>query len=533
MKTIRLLFLLAVFPLAAFGDSIRPSAIRAHMSFLADDLLEGRDTATRGYDLAARYVASQFDAYGLTPGGDGGTFYQQVPLRRATFSSASAEWSGEAGKRKLVLDRDFIVGARFTPGTHTVIAPVVIVGHGITAPELKHDDYAGLDVRGKIVIGLGGAPAHFPDLARAHYSSGLVKIRNAASRGAAGVINVDPPELAKLFPWTRAVVHSHLPYFRWIERDGTIHNTFPQLVVASLSHEGAAAILGEAGLARLLDDAKDGKRSGLHPKGELTISISFDSERVTSPNVIGILPGSDPQLKNEYFVYTAHLDHVGVATPVGGDAIYNGAVDNASGVAGMLEIARLFADRQERPKRSIVFLAVTGEEKGLLGSDYFANQPTVPANAIVANLNIDGLHVFAPPADVVVLGVDNSTLGAHARAAARSAGLEIAPDPRPEQVFFIRSDQYSFVKVGIPALFPMPGQKSADASVDAKKMLDDYLTSRYHMPGDDMSQPLSFEGGARIAQFYFLTGLSVANAPERPAWNKGDFFGETFGRNRP
>jgi Zn-dependent M28 family amino/carboxypeptidase len=409
---------------------------------------------------------------------------------------------------------------------------VVVAGLGITAPELNHDDYAGLDVRGKIVLLVGGAPKSFPNLQRAHYASGRLKARNAVARGAVGVIAVDLPETEKLFGWARTVGHSRRPSFRWVERDGTAHNTFPQLAIATLSGEGAAAILGEARLARLFDDARAGKRSQLRLQGELTISSSFDSDTVASPNVIGVLPGSDPQLKNEYLVYTAHLDHLGVGAPIDGDAIYNGAFDNASGIAGLLEIARAFAALPERPKRSILFLAVTAEEKGLLGSDYFANQPTVPLEGIVANLNIDGLNVIYPPADMVVLGVDSSTLGEHARAAAQSLGLELSPDPRPQENFFVRSDQYSFVQAGVPALFSMPGQKSTDASVDAKKVIDDWLATHYHMPNDDMAQPLNFEAGARLAQFHFLTGLSIANATERPRWKKGDFFGETFGQKR-
>lgn len=524
MRPIRLLALLAVLPLTAPADTIRPAAIRAHMSFLADDLLEGRGTATRGYDLAARYVAAQFEAYGLAPAGDGGTFYQQVPLRRAVFGSASMSWNG----RELVLDRDFLAGARYTAGTHTVTAPVVVAGHGITAPELSHDDYAGLDVKGKIVLLVSGAPANFPNLQRAHYASGLTKRRNAVARGAAGVIGVDPPEAEKSFGWARMVAHSRMPAFRWVERNGTVHDTFPQLASATLSRAGAAAILGEAQLARLFDDARAGKRPQLRPKGELTISVSFETDAVTSPNVVGLLPGSDPQLKNEYVVYTAHLDHVGMAEPVNGDGIYNGAFDNASGTAALLEIARVFAGLAERPKRSIVFLAVTAEEKGLLGSDYFANRPTV--FPIAANLNIDGHNVLYPASDVVVLGIDNSTLGDHARAAARAVGLELSPDPWPEEVFFVRSDQYSFVRAGVPALSSLPGLKSTDPAIDAKKALGEWIATHYHMPSDDMAQPFHYESGARLAQFHFLTGLSIANAAERPAWVKDDFFGEMFGR---
>jgi Zn-dependent M28 family amino/carboxypeptidase len=213
---------------------------------------------------------------------------------------------------------------------------------------------------------------------------------------------------------------------------------------------------------------------------------------------------------------------------VDGDSIYNGALDNASGVAQMLEVAHAFARLPQPPRRSVVFLAVTAEEQGLLGSDYYAHYPTVPIGQIVANINLDGALILAPPADVVIHGADHSTLGEIAEAAARRLDLEVTPDPAPEQMFFVRSDQYSFVRQGIPALFLFPGTKSSDPSIDAGARLQQYLAERYHKPSDDMSQPFSYEAGAVGARLNFLIGYAVAQQAERPQWNPGDFFGRTF-----
>jgi hypothetical protein len=339
------------------------------------------------------------------------------------------------------------------------------------------------------------------------------------------------PEEEKL-PWERAVGYSRLPTMRWLQRDGSPHNVFRELRAAgTLSRAGAAAIFGsKAKVDQLLEAVKKGRRRPKVPSPTLSMTTESAFETMESPNVVAVLRGSDPALRDEYLVYSSHLDHLGVGRPVDGDSIYNGAFDNASGIAVMLEIARSFAELRERPRRSIIFLATTGEERGLQGADYFANNPTVPPERIVADINIDELYLAATSKDIIVLGQENSTLGDVATVAARSVGLEISPDPQPQKVYFVRSDQYPFVKAGVPAIYAYSGFKSADPAVDVKKMFEEWEENRYHRPGDDLKQPMKFEAALPLARFDLLAGWMVANAVERPQWRKGDFFGEMFGR---
>ena len=248
-------------------------------------------------------------------------------------------------------------------------------------------------------------------------------------------------------------------------------------------------------------------------------------------DVGGLLRGSDARLRDEVVVFTAHLDHLGVGEPVRGDSIYNGALDNASGSAALLEIARAFTTLPERPRRSVLFLSVTAEEDGLLGSDYYAQHPTVPIERIVANVNIDGLAILYPLRDIVMLGAEHSTLDSTVARVARRMGVAVSPDPFPQEVFFVRSDQYSFVRRGIPSLFPFMGLQS-DSGVYAPTRFKQWLATRYHTSQDDADQPMDLASGAKSAQLEFMVGLEIANAPERPAWKEGDFFERTFGRTR-
>jgi Zn-dependent M28 family amino/carboxypeptidase len=283
----------------------------------------------------------------------------------------------------------------------------------------------------------------------------------------------------------------------------------------------------EEAVARL----KSGEPLGLTLDVRAEINTKSKHSTVDCVNVVGILKGSDPDLSREYIVYTAHLDHEGIGRPVDGDDIYNGALDNASGVAALLETARAFASLETPPRRSVVFLALTAEEKGLLGADYFANRPTVPLEGIVANVNIDGVGVFYPAKDIVAYGAEHSSLGELARQAAEELEFVISPDPFPEETFFIRSDQYPFIKQGIPALFFFPGLQSADPEINGAEFLQKWMTTIYHSPKDDMSQDFDFEEGARVTRLNFLVGYLAAQNRQRPTWNTGDFFGEKFGRS--
>jgi hypothetical protein len=523
--------------LAAALASIRPEALRANIRFLADDLLEGRGTATRGHELAAKFMAAQFENMGLEPAGDQGAYFQNVPLRsfqpdesRTTFSIS------RAGKvEKLVFRKDYIASGDPARADISVQAPVVYVGFGVTAPEQSYDDYQGLDVRGKIVALVSQAP-NFETSLRAHYSSYEMKEANAVAHGAVGIIRVDDPVREGIYSFQEQVRDLSFPSLRWLDPQGRPNDYFPELrgdVTLSLTAV-EQFFAGSAHTAKeVFAASKAGKKMSFPLPFTATIHEVTRLQDTRSPNVAAKLRGSDPVLREEYVVYSAHVDHLGIGEPVKGDKIYNGALDNASGSAAVLEIARAFSRMNPRPRRSILFIAVTGEEAGLLGSDYFARYPTVPKTSLVANVNLDEDLMLWPLQDLVVYGAEHSSLGAVAQQAARRLHLEISPDTQPEQVIFIRSDHYSFVKQGVPAIFPEAGVKSSDPAINAKEREAAWQRDIYHQPQDDMNQAFDFEAGAQFARFGFLCGYLIAQATERPTWNSGDFFGERYAKKNP
>lgn len=519
---------------AAALAGIRPAALRAHVEFLADDLLEGRGTGTRGHQLAARYVAAQLRALGFEPAAGNGTYLQPVPLEQRTLDGAkcSLRLTGAKESAELTFESDFLLRAIGDRDDAAVEAPLVFAGFGITAPDLGRDDYAGLDLAGKIAVILSGAPATFPSAERAHHSSTRVKLETAAAHGARGVIQILRPEEAKLFPWAARVRGSHHGFLAWIDSEGAPHGIAPALAGAAILNPAASerlfALAGRSLADALAASGKPGGTPGFALGISARIATSSRASHLMSENVVGRLAGSDPTLAAESVVYTAHLDHLGIGEPLAGDSIYNGALDDGSGVAGVLEVARAFASLAPRAKRSLLVVIVTAEEAGLVGSDYFVHHPTVPIASLVADVNLDGITMLFPPADVVALGAEHSSLAEPAATAARRMGLGLSPDPSPEQVYFVRSDQYSFVRAGIPSVFPDAGLKSSDPAIDGEKLTENWNETIYHTPRDDARQPLDYEAGAKIARFDFLLGYLIAQAPARPVWNSGDFFGTTF-----
>lgn len=515
-------------------EGIHPQALRAHIGFLADDLLEGRETGTRGYQLAANYVAAQFETLGLEPAGSEGSYFQPVPLR--TFEAVGPECSfivvRDGRESALTFGKDFAMAGDPLRAETSVAAPVVFVGYGVSAPEAGYDDYAGVDVRGKIVVLMRGAPASLPHNQRAYYSSNRVKQETAVAHGAVGLLGLMTPEAEKRISWERVVALISAGGMRWVDPAGTPHDGWPEIRGTAVLRGTAAEALFEgasASLATVLADVRAGKPHPLALPVEAKLRVVSRHGELESPNVVALLLGSDPELRHEYVIYSAHLDHLGVGLPVEGDAIYNGATDNASGTAVLLETARAFARLRQPPRRSVLFLAVTAEEKGLLGSDYFVHYPTVPAAGLVANVNLDGALMLHPLHDVVAFGAEHSSLAAVAEQAAHQLGLELSADPMPEQVLFVRSDQYSFVQRGVPAVFIVEGFKSGDPEREGRALLMQWMETRYHKPQDDLSHALDFEAGAQFARVNFLIGYQVANQTPRPQWNAGDFFGEKFG----
>ena len=426
-------------------QQIRPAALRAHVSFLADDLLEGRGTATRGHEIAARYIAAQLDAAGLEPGSDG-TWLQQVPLRRSSLDP-------EASSIEIIRRN----------GERTALAFGSAVGALLLwTPVQEKSGSWGVVVR-------------------------------SLSKGES---------------------------FAWLD-SGAPHGFHPEL--------RGHAWLGLNGSRALFDDDKTfSEVTAKATPAELPVRARIVTRSriadVQSPNVVGLLRGSDPRLRDEYVVLTAHADHLGIGEPVEGDSIYNGVVDNASGVAALLELARAFASLPERPRRSLLFVAVTGEEPGLLGSSYFVHHPPVPREAMVGALNIDGVSVW-PFDSLVPRGAEHSTLARAVEAAVEAAGFRTIADPFPDRMLFLGSDQYSFVKSGIPALIV-----GTLGSGDARAMSLQWFRTRYHAPSDDLSQPLDFEATAQLTRNLFLIGYAIAQDEERPRWNPGDFYGRHFGQ---
>ena len=517
--------------------AVQPERIEATMRYLADDKLEGRKPGTPGFELAAQYVEEQFKKLGFKPMEQGGTFRQKVPLRRAQLREAGSTMvltpsrDGVAGtEESLVYGKNFVLSPQFGQEISTVSAPVVFVGFGVSAPELGYDDYANIDVRGKIVACFNGAPALFPSNQRAYANSAKPEV--AAAKGAVGMITFSLPTdmMARIqanAPRTRQAL------YKWTNANGEAQRVFPALkVIASFGDSAARKLFAGAGTsfeqARITANKSQPQAFPLNLSARATTQTELNDDLV-GENLIGLLPGSDPALKNEYVVYVSHLDHLGITKPVNGDSINNGAHDNASGVAINLESARLFTLLPKAPRRSILFAVVTAEEMGLLGSDYFASNPTVPKEKIVANLCLDMPFFFHPLLDIVPYGVEHSSMAGAIQAAAKFVGVGIAKDPIPEQSVFMRSDHFSFVRQGIPAVFVKSGSTTGDAR-DGTALNLAWRATTYHTPKDDMNQPFDWNAAARHVQLQFLIGYLTAQADTRPVWNQGDFFGTKFGR---
>lgn len=518
-------------------NEVQPGTIRSHVEFLAADLLEGRATASRGYDIAAAYVASQFRQAGLQPGGDDKSYLQKVPLLEATpvLPGSSAELVREDDTYTFEYGTHYLPSADFSSVSSTLSAPLMFAGFGIAAPELGHDDFATIDVKGRIAVIFSGAPARFPNEKRAYYSWEERKLATLVERGAVGVITVDSLRDAKRTPWERRVAMSWIPQMRWLDEAGVPQNAFPALKLRFRFNHDAAAQLFETAqnnFAAALAASEEGTPQGFELPGMLTLSATTGLRKTESANVVGVLPGSDAQLKNEYIVVTAHLDHLGRGIAVNGDSVYNGAHDNAVGMGILLEIARALHASNAKLRRSVIFVAVTAEEKGLLGSDFFAHQAQAREKKLVANINVDMPLSFVPVHDVVALGAQHSTLGTTARQAIAAQGYRLSADAAPEQVKFIRSDQFSFIRRGVPALVLGAGYQPRNPGVDLDELRRQFLATHYHQPSDDLTLPIDYPTAADLARLHLRILLAAANAANAPRWSNGDFFAEKFSAGR-
>ncbi|MEO6581849.1 MAG: M28 family peptidase [Sphingomicrobium sp.] len=510
---------------APVADRLSADRIHAHVQYLASDQLEGRDTGSRGHAMAARYVASQFAAMGLKAGGPGGSWFLPVPLRRARHAKPQQVTLLIGGKARRLDNVDVGLRPSLTEKLRSIDAALVFVGHGIVAPRQGIDEYAGLDVRDKIVVVLGGVPAGLPIEVAAHLD--LTKDRIAAAKGAIGIAELTYGRPSGYNP----APGISRPVLDWVDASGAVGKAgaIGSVLVFSPSlsrqvFDGAPRSLGQVA------SAADLPIVGFPLPGRLSIVASSHWQDLSSPEVIGMLPGGDPRLAGEYVVLMAHLDHLGVK-PVARpreDAIYNGALDNAAGVAAMIEAARTFAKSAEPPRRSMLFIANTGEEPGMLGADYFTAHPTVPLSQIVAAVNLDMPLLTYDFTDVIAFGGDHSTIGRTVAEAGHELGVAVSPDPMPQERLFVRSDHYRMVESGIPSVFLLTGHANGGRAAWAR-----YLAFFYHQPSDDLAQPIRWAAGARFAELNYRIARSLANAEQRPLWYANDFFGDNFAPGKP
>lgn len=513
--------------------------VRATVGFLADDLLEGRDTGSRGHEIAARYVASRFEAFGLKPGGDDGGWYQRITFQQTERGQApgSVTITGPGGaSQSWKHATDVLIGVSATEPHLDISAPLVFVGYGIDNAKLGIDDYAGLDVKGKIVVALNGFPKGMPSEEAAHVAA--TKYIAAQAHGAIAFVTVGTLLSNKTRPWARRVQFADNPSFTWVDKDGKAFDESPAIrVSATLNDPAAEAAFAGApqtlAAIRAVADKPGGRPKGFKLRTSIRIQNDSVTKRVTSPNVVAILPGSDPKLKAEYVVLSAHLDHIGISPARPGDKpdtdrINNGALDNAAGIATMLEVARAASSAAVPPRRSIIFLASTAEERGLLGADYYARHPSVPIKDIVGNVDLDMPLLLYHFTDVTAFGSDHSTLGPIVGQAVAPMGIKLSPDPMPQESVFVRSDHYRFVKQGVPAVFLATGFANG-----GEKAWGAFLSGDYHHPGDDMNQKIDWDSGARFAEANYRIMRAMADADSVPLWYAGDFFGDTFAPKAP
>ncbi|MEX2260851.1 MAG: M20/M25/M40 family metallo-hydrolase [Bryobacteraceae bacterium] len=508
---------------AAIAGDLASEAHRwwAHVAYLADDKLEGRNAGSPGHRKAAEYVAGEFQRLGLRPAGASG-YLQPVRLesRRLIPEKSSLALVRNGASETLKLGGDAIIGTRIA-ASGKVAAPLVFVGYGLTVPENNHDDLKGLDLKGKVAVYLNGGPSSIPGALRAHYSSALERGKSLRAAGAVGAIAFSNPKHMDL-PWERSALASVLPSMGLT--DPALAD--PQGLKLSVSFNPSALdklFAGSGHTAAEILALADADRP--LPRFPLPASIRANVvvERlpVVSENVAGILEGSDAKLKGEYVVLSAHLDHLGVGRPIGGDSVYNGAMDNASGIATLLEIAEHIRAAGKAPKRSLLLVAVTAEEKGLLGSRYFAAHPGMDRKAMVANLNFDMFLPLFPLRTLTVFGLEESTLGDAVRLIAKAHEVAIQSDPEPERNRFIRSDQYSFIRSGVPALAFKVGYETGTAE---EKIAKEWLSKRYHAPSDDLRQPVDLPAAAAFNRMMAAITAAVADGAERPSWKPESFF---------
>jgi Zn-dependent M28 family amino/carboxypeptidase len=531
-------------PPQAALDVITPDGVMSHIKVLSSDQYEGRGPGTHGEDLSINYIADHFKKIGLAPGNTDGTYFQKVPLVGiATQQDAEMKVKASGKEMKLRFSEDFVArSVRVTEKTG-FDADMVFVGYGVVAPEYGWDDYKGMDVRGKVLLMLVNDPAvpdpknpakldqkMFKGRAMTYYGRWTYKYEIAAAKGAAGIFvihqwdnktNSGPAG----YPWEVARGMMTVENFDLVAKDNNMSRVN---VEGWIRDTRTKEIFTAAGMnfdaMKKAATRKDFKPVDL--KAHAKLELSQKTRFINSHNVVGKLEGSDPKLKDEYVIYTAHWDHLGIGLPNDkGDKIYNGALDNASGCAGLIEMARAFKALPKPPRRSILFLSVTAEEKGLIGSKYYAENPIYALGKTAANINMDGLNQWGPTRDFTVVGLGNSTLDDVLQKAAAEKERVLRPDPEPEKGFYYRSDHFNFAKVGVPALDPNDGIDFIGKPAGwGQKKRDEYTEHDYHKPSDEIKADWDFSGAVEDLRLLMTVGYRVANADKYPEWKPGTEF---------
>lgn len=493
----------------------------AHVQFLAGDALEGRETGSHGFDLAAGYVEDQFKQAGLKPAGSDG-FLQSVAFHVTQPDPAQSSWElvSDTEAIPVVVGKEAAINIRGVAGG-PLEAPAVFVGYGFAVPERDFDELAGLDLRGKIAVAISGGPNSIPGPIRSFYQSSGERWQQLQKAGAVGLVMIANAKTD--IPWERAqaskpktsvvLADPELDGLRGLKFSGTINPACADKFFAGSGHSFTE-------LEGLADEGKPLPKFPLAFRFRTRTGI-IQLPAIHAANVVGLLPGDDEHLKHEYIILSAHLDHLGVGRPIGGDSIYNGAMDNAAGIASLIEAAKAIGASPVRTKRSILFIAFTGEEEGMLGSQYFAAHPTVKLKDIVAAINMDMYLPLFPLHFLEVQGLGESTLGNDIRAVAQLNDVEVQFDKQPAQNRLIRSDQASFVRQGIPGLGFKFGWTPDSPE---QKIFNDWIHERYHAPSDDIKQPVDTVAAAQFTHILAQLVSRVANEPERPAWYPESFY---------
>jgi Zn-dependent M28 family amino/carboxypeptidase len=493
-----------------------------HVKVLAADSMEGRETGSEGERRAAAYVIDQLTKTGIQPGGAHG-YYQPVKFvsRKIVEKESSVALFRNGIVEPLTLGEDAFFGTRVDLPPEEVTAPLVFVGYGLKIPEKNFDDLAGLDLKSKIAVVFSGSPADIPTNLASHYQTARERWKSFRQAGVIGIISIPDPASMDI-PWARTSLNrTHL---QMDLADPEFDETAGQKVALTFNPAKAEKLFAGSGhtFREIADLGKDRKPL---PRFPLLVSIKaqarVQTQEVESANIIAKLTGTDPNLKNEYVVLSAHIDHIGIGEPINGDRVYNGAMDNASGVAVLLDVATSLKHSSKKLPRSILFVFPTAEEKGLLGSKYFTAHPTVDSKSMVADINVDMFLPIVPLKVLRVLGLEESDIGDWAREVAQARGIRALPDPEPLRNVFIRSDQYNFIRHGIPSVYLSVGY---EAGSPERKIFKDWLTQRYHAPSDDLNQPLDLSAVVQFEEVYRDLLISVVNQERRPQWKPDSFF---------